>query len=538
MTEMQSINAIKLAIKNISNYGDTDIFPYQIENALFYDSPEKIAALVNEMRTNFKQWSAEYPVDKISVCIPLNYTGFRWATLIDPVWNCFLLSQVIEIAIELEKNRIPIEKESVFSYRINLDEESGKLFRQDVSWRQYIETSIRISESSNYSWVVRFDISDFYNRVYHHRLEQALRATNAEPQTIKVILEILQDLSINVSYGLPVGGNAARILAEMVLNPMDQLMVNKRIRFCRFVDDYILFARSKEEAFQYLNWCAAYLLRTEGLSLQKSKTQVLPVAEFITHARSQVGGDDEESNKARSEFLNLHIHYDPYSDTANEDYQSLKGKLNRFDVIGILKDEVRKSRIHQALGKNLMRAISFLDGEELGLALQVVSSNIEILYPVFPSILQMAKNKLPEADLKSRSIFINALCKLIEQDSYITLTDNNASYAVRVLSTSSEEAATQAIVNLYARDSPLVKANCIYAMANMRNRYWLSDIKASFSTMTKWERRAFIAASYILKDEGHHWREHTKNQFSKLEKLVRDWVASKEPSQNNWNLPL
>jgi hypothetical protein len=109
---------------------------------------------------------------------------------------------------------------------------------------------------------------------------------------------------------------------------------------------------------------------------------------------------------------------------------------------------------------------------------------------------------------------------------------------VRVLSTSSEEAATQAIVNLYARDSPLVKANCIYAMANMRNRYWLSDIKASFSTMTKWERRAFIAASYILKDEGHHWREHTKNQFSKLEKLVRDWVASKEPSQNNWNLPL
>jgi hypothetical protein len=483
-------------------------------------------------------WSAEYPVDKISVCIPLNYTGFRWATLIDPVWNCFLLSQVIEIAIELEKNRIPIEKESVFSYRINLDEESGKLFRQDVSWRQYIETSIRISKSSNYSWVVRFDISDFYNRVYHHRLEQALRATNAEPQTIKVILEILQDLSINVSYGLPVGGNAARILAEMVLNPMDQLMVNKRIRFCRFVDDYILFARSKEEAFQYLNWCAAYLLRTEGLSLQKSKTQVLPVAEFITHARSQVGGDDEESNKARSEFLNLHIHYDPYSDTANEDYQSLKGKLNRFDVIGILKDEVRKSRIHQALGKNLMRAISFLDGEELGLALQVVSSNIEILYPVFPSILQMAKNKLPEADLKSRSIFINALCKLIEQDSYITLTDNNASYAVRVLSTSSEEAATQAIVNLYARDSPLVKANCIYAMANMRNRYWLSDIKASFSTMTKWERRAFIAASYILKDEGHHWREHTKNQFSKLEKLVRDWVASKEPSQNNWNLPL
>ena len=32
----------KMAVSNISKRGDTDIFPFPIENALFYDKPEDI----------------------------------------------------------------------------------------------------------------------------------------------------------------------------------------------------------------------------------------------------------------------------------------------------------------------------------------------------------------------------------------------------------------------------------------------------------------------------------------------------------------
>ena len=94
-------------------------------------------------------------------------------------------------------------------------------------------------------------------------------------------------------------------------------------------------------------------------------------------------------------------------------------------------------------------------------------------------------------------------------------------------------------MRLYSKStSPLVRYNCIYAMINLNNHYWLSDIKSKFSTLSTWERRAFIPGSYYLRDEGRHWREHTKAQFTDLELIIRDWVSSKKPAQTGWKVPI
>ena len=87
-------------------------------------------------------------------------------------------------------------------------------------------------------------------------------------------------------------------------------------------------------------------------------------------------------------------------------------------------------------------------------------------------------------------------------------------------------------------NSPLVKTNCIHSMTNLNNCYWLSDLKTSFSALTKWERRSYIAASFFLGDEGKHWRTKTTAQFNNFELLLKDWIASKHPSQKSWRLPL
>lgn len=52
---------------------------------------------------------------------------------------------------------------------------------------------------------------------------------------------------------------------------MDQMLLIKRIKFCRYVDDYILFADSYEDAYKKLNLCAEFLLKNEGLALQKTR---------------------------------------------------------------------------------------------------------------------------------------------------------------------------------------------------------------------------------------------------------------------------
>ncbi|TNE53864.1 MAG: RNA-directed DNA polymerase [Bacteroidetes bacterium] len=527
----------RLAIDNISKFGDTDIFPFPIENALFYDKPNEVKSILQELDNDFDQWLVNYPVDAIKTCVPVGYTGFRWASIIDPIWNAYLLSQVIKISDDLEKSRIDVAKDCIFSYRIQLDEESGKLFNSDVSWRLFYSTAQEIADSHKY--VVRFDISDFYNRVYHHRLENALHRTNADRPTVNKIMKILQDLSNNVSYGLPIGGNASRILAEILLNSMDQMMSSKKIKFCRFVDDYIVFADSKEDAFRKLNWCAEFLLRNEGLALQKNKTQVQTSAEFISHAKATLEGEDDKEDKERASFMKIHLRYDPYSATAEEDYNELKKKLEDFDIVSLIRAEIKKSRIHQAFGKHLLNAVNILEGEPLALAFKTIATNLESLYPIFPSVMQLANRKLLDCDSETIGLFIETLCELVENDSYMIQTENNASYVARILSKHNSENSIQAIDQLATKhSSALVKANCLYSMTNLDNYFWLSDIRSKFSMLSKWERRAFIASSYYLSDEGKHWRDHTKTQFTKLELLVRDWVANKNPTQNSWKLPL
>ena len=530
---------LKVAIKNVSNWGDTDIFPYPMENAVFFDMPERIEEILSEIENNFEAWASNYPVNCIKTCIPVGYTGFRWATTIDPIWNCFLLYQVLKVSTEIESERLSVDKKAVFSYRLKIDEDTGKLFDIAINWRAFYNRAIELAESGEFNYVVRFDISDFYNRIYHHRLENALIRANINSNVKKKVMKILQDISGNVSYGLPVGGNAARILAEILLNFFDQMLNSKRIIFCRYVDDFILFAKSREDAFHKLNWCADYLLRVEGLSLQKNKTQILTCNEFLSYAKAIIEGEDGENTKERAEFLKLHIHFDPYSSTADADYEDLKSKIGQYDVLGLLKTEIRKSRIHQAVGRQIMNALAFLEGEKLNLAFNVIRSNFESLYPVFPTIMQIAIKKLSETNRETKHQFIDSLYNLIDTDSYILQTDNNASYASRVFSIVNTEKSVQGIDLLYSKStSPLVRYNCIYAMINLNNHYWLSDIKSKFSTLSTWERRAFIPGSYYLRDEGRHWREHTKAQFTDLELIIRDWVSSKKPAQTGWKVPI
>ena len=85
-----------------------------------------------------------------------------------------------------------------------------------------------------------------------------------------------------------------------------------------------------------------YLLRNEGLSLQKSKTRVMTSAEYLS-----VLDPPEPPRGSAFDFLGLHIHYDPYSATASDDYDRLKENLGRFDILDLLGAELKKGRIER-----------------------------------------------------------------------------------------------------------------------------------------------------------------------------------------------
>ena len=169
------------------------------------------------------------------------------ATQIDPLWNAYLLALVIEIAPDLEAARVPRSDNVAFSYRFRPSTKKATLFDADLGWGSFQRTALEKAE--DHDVILSTDISDFYPRIYHHRLENALNDATQNIEVVRRILFILAKLTPGeVSFGLPVGGHAARVLAEILLNRTDRLLQTDGINYCRFVDDYYIFADSRHKS--------------------------------------------------------------------------------------------------------------------------------------------------------------------------------------------------------------------------------------------------------------------------------------------------
>jgi hypothetical protein len=230
-----------------------------------------------------------------------------------------------------------------------------------------MENSIARSVDSNF--VVTCDISEFYPRLGYHRLENALKQIAGDTPYPKRIMSFLSNFSRERSFGLPVGGPAARILSEVTINQIDRLLYGAGMIFTRFADDYHLFVNSREDAYRALIFLSKKLFDNQGLSLQKSKTRIMTVAEFrstnplkrqedVTAPRQN---GQPRFERAGAQLLRFSLHFDPYSRSAHGDYERLKNEIRKFDIIGLLKEELSKSRVHTALARKIIAAIRYLE---------------------------------------------------------------------------------------------------------------------------------------------------------------------------------
>ena len=217
---------------------------------------------------------------------------------------------VVEMGPEIEDNRLPTEHACVFSYRYAPDPETYTLFARDIGWAAFQSRALALAH--NYPHVLSTDISDFYPRAIITALRtlSAMRPRTGPPSRCKKLLSLLA--VGGVSYGLPIGGNAARLLAELVLNRTDRLLRTEGVVFCRFVDDYYLFGRTKEEARQSLAYLAEILSAHEGLSLQRAKTRLMSGEEFArTSPVAALEAADSKDQSQAQEFLKIRLRYDP-----------------------------------------------------------------------------------------------------------------------------------------------------------------------------------------------------------------------------------
>jgi hypothetical protein len=532
-----SESALKLATKNIASFGDTDIFPFPTENHIFFDKANDICNVLRGIDQDFTDSLVKMPVLTTKELSTVGYSGFRQGTQIDPIWNAYLLALVATIGDAIETRRVA--PTIVFSYRYKPDPESGSLFDKAVGWHQFQAAAKNGAEK--HAYILRCDISDFYPRIYHHRLQNALHRATPKADVVNRICDLVSAIAAGPSYGLPVGGPAARLLSELLLNSVDRLLIAEGICFIRFVDDYIIFAESREKAHSALIRLSELLITNEGLSLQKTKTRILTAAEFLATSdfSAPPDGESTEDERART-FRRLRIHYDPYSPTATADYEALAEELSKFDIVGMLGRELAKSRIDEGLTKRLVTAIKLLPSAAQNDAMRSMLDSLDLLYPIFPSVMQLCRSLLPNLEPGVQGALYTSLRQLIARDSYITQVPANLAFALKVLATDYSEETELLFAALHRKTtSMMIRRDLILLMAHRRADYWLSNCRMSFSTLTGWEKRALLIASFTLGDEGKHWRESVKSDQNPYDRLVLDWTAeSKQKKGAAWRVPL
>lgn len=517
------------AIDNIIAHGDTDIFPFQPEALSFRERRAELLLLLQRMHVEFDDLIATAPPAQYQAFVPNGHAGFRWATQIDSYWNLYLLSLVIEVGGKIESTRVGTEKNVVHSYRF-CDDKSADLWDKDFGWRTFFSSSSKIADESGF--VVVCDLSEFYRRINHHRLENALKHLEKE-DTTRRIMRLLSVFSGGASYGLPIGGPAARLLSELVLNQIDHLVLT-RYKFCRFADDYVIAVPDQRSAYAALVFLSEKLQNNQGLVLQRSKTRILSSSEYkssrplIADDESEL--DDDDIIAAKSKLFQISLYYDPYSTNAASDYESLKSSLKNIDIIGILNHEIRKSRIHVPTINRIVQALRHVHPHVAGNAVMTIVTNLETFYPCLSGILILVRHLFDDLPDASKSKITEILCEHLESESHLFITPSYTAYAMRVISLSQSDRPDSILASLATNESTIVRVAAISAL--MRRRSWmvLSDLKSRFPNMEPVERRLMILASYALSDEGSHWRQRVKKSFDLFEEYTASWMTSRHGS--------
>lgn len=265
--------SMRWSLSHLIKFNDTDLFPKPMEFDVFEQMIDTSVARFKDIDLG----NYTYGPSRRFI-VPKNETAYRTATQLDPQDSVFLTAILYEFGKHIERRRIPVSSQTIFSYRFSPTSDL-RLYDPNVSWREYWQ---RCREhAKQHSHVVCVDIADFYNQIYHHVVENQLESCALPNQIQKWIMGLLESVTVKVSRGIPIGPHATHLLAELALIPIDNSIKMKGLSFCRYSDDIAIFCGSYQESRIILYTMAETLDKQQRLVMQQQKIRIYESEEFI-----------------------------------------------------------------------------------------------------------------------------------------------------------------------------------------------------------------------------------------------------------------
>ncbi|HNZ04807.1 MAG TPA: RNA-directed DNA polymerase [Myxococcota bacterium] len=270
-------SAVHMAIENVRKEGLTDIFPRPFEVDMLNDRAfrEKVADLVvRAIQAGDPTGVRPEPLG--FVLLPKTSAfDFRRCALMQPLDTIRYLALALLMAEQIEAARPPKQDNVIFSYRFAPSPDTGLVFDQSYNITSFKKATSETARDPSVSIVVSCDIANFYDRLDAERLSPVLLSLGCDPSHVNLLMSILRTWRAAGAHGFPTGSNASRILAEAMLLGVDNHLASRGIRFCRFVDDFRLFAPDLKSAHLALT-TLIHRLDIEGLAIKGVKTRIDP----------------------------------------------------------------------------------------------------------------------------------------------------------------------------------------------------------------------------------------------------------------------
>lgn len=159
-------------------------------------------------------------------------------------------------------------------------------YRPGRSQAQAIE-QVRKYVGSKTKFVVSIDLSKFFDRVNHDRLMSRLSKRVKDKRVLKLIraflnsgIELNQNETIYPGEGTPQGGPLSPLLSNIVLDEFDKELETRGLRFVRYADDIVIFARSRKAGERILRSTTKFLRQRMKLQVNEEKSGIVSPEEM------------------------------------------------------------------------------------------------------------------------------------------------------------------------------------------------------------------------------------------------------------------